>query len=36
MNEIKKLNNNTEFYVRYRKSKWNKSDYELKCVKGIK
>lgn len=34
MNEIKKLNNNTEFYVRYRK--WNKSDYELKCVKGIK
>ena len=36
MNEIKKLNNNKEFYVRYRKSKWNKSDYELKCVKGIK
>lgn len=33
MNEIKKLNNNKEFYVRYRKSK---SDYELKCVKGIK
>lgn len=36
MNEIKKLNNNTEFYVRYRKSKWIKNEFDLKIVKGVK
>lgn len=34
--EIYNINNNTEFYVRYRKSKWRKEDWEIKIVKGVR
>lgn len=34
--DIKRINDNREYYVRYRKSKWQKNDWEVEVVDGSK
>ena len=34
--DIKRINDNREYYVRYRKSKWQKNDWEVEVVTGSK
>lgn len=34
--DIKRINDNREYYVRYRKSKWQKNDWEVEIVTGSK